>query len=219
MIPAVNVSGLVFHYGKGRFTLSCPQLCLVQGELSLITGANGSGKTTLSKLMCGVLKPNQGDVHIFGQSAKNLSLGKIGSQLGYLFQDPARQLFAGTVWREMTFVADLLGKEQESSAQKALHLLERFGLAALKERSVYYLSGGEKQRLAICTILMGGAQFLILDEPTVGLDRQNREILYDLLDDLVLEGRGVAVITHENELIERFSRAPRIKVEDGQVTQ
>lgn len=219
MIPAVSISGLVFQYGRGNFTLSCPHLCLVQGELSLVTGANGSGKTTLSKLMCGVLKPNQGDVRIFGQSTAKLSLGEIGNQLGYLFQDPARQLFAGTVWREMTFVADLLGNEQEANAQKALGLLERFGLAALKERSVYYLSGGEKQRLAICTILMGGAQFLILDEPTVGLDRQNREILYAILDDLVLEGRGIAVITHENELINRFSRAPRITVEDGQVAQ
>ncbi len=218
MISAITLLDLVFQYGKGNFTLSCPHLSFAQGELSLITGANGSGKTTLSKLMCGILKPGQGEVRIFGRSAAYMSLGEIGSQVGYLFQDPARQLFAGTVWREMTFVHDLLGEEQESSREKALSLLERFGLVALKERSTYYLSGGEKQRLAICTTLMGGAQFLIFDEPTVGLDRKNREILYGILDDLTGEGRGIAVITHEKELIDRYPQAPRIKVEHGQVT-
>jgi energy-coupling factor transport system ATP-binding protein len=215
---AIALSDLVFRYGRGNFILSCPHLPFAQGELSLITGPNGSGKTTLSKLMCGILRPAQGEVRLFGRSAATLSLGEIGGQIGYLFQDPSRQLFAGTVWKEMTFASDLLGEEQTSSAEKALELLERFGLAALKERSVYYLSGGEKQRLAICTILMGGAKFLILDEPTVGLDRKNREILYGILDDLLAEGRGLAVITHENELIERFSRARLIKLENGQVT-
>ncbi len=217
MTAPIVLSDLVFRYKKGNFTLTCPHLSFNQGELSLITGANGSGKTTLSKLMCGIFKPDQGEVRIFGRSTATLSLGEIGSQVGYLFQDPARQLFAGTVWREMLFVHDLLG-QQEPSTERALHLLERFGLASLKERSIYYLSGGEKQRLAICTILMGGAQFLVLDAPTVGLDRQNREVLYEILADLVREGRGIAVITHENELIERYPKALQIKVEHGRVT-
>lgn len=217
MTSAISVSDLIFRYQKGNFTLSCPHLHFPQGELASVTGANGSGKTTLAKLICGILRPSQGVVEIFGQSTSQLSLGEIGRQVGYLFQDPSRQLFAGTVWREMTFVDHLLGREQGPSIEKAEGLLERFGLGALKERSTYYLSGGEKQRLAICTILMGGAQFLILDEPTVGLDKQNREILYGILDDLLGEGRGIAVITHENELLERFPKAPRIKVERGQV--
>lgn len=217
MISAIALLDLAFHYGRGNFTLFCPSLDFSLGELSLITGSNGSGKTTLSKLMCGILKPQQGEVRIFGKTASSLSLGEIGSQVGYLFQDPSRQLFAGTVWKEMTFADDLLGKEQVSSAVKASTLLDRFDLTALKDRSIYYLSGGEKQRLALCTILMGGARFLILDEPTVGLDRQNRRILYGIIDDLLAEGRGLAVITHEDELIERYPEARRIKVENGQV--
>jgi len=216
-MPAISLSNLVFCYAKGDFVLSCPSLDFPHGELRLIMGANGSGKTTLSKLMCGILKPLQGDVRIFGKPSSALSLGQIGSDVGYLFQNPARQLFAGTVWREMVFVDELLGRDLEASAQRAQDLLERFGLGALKERSIYNLSGGEKQRLALCTLLMGGAQFLILDEPTVGLDRQNREILYTIIDDLLEEGRGLAVITHEKELISRYSNARKIKVERGQV--
>lgn len=217
-VTAIDVSDLVFRYKKGNFALSCPNLEFSLGEFSLITGPNGSGKTTLSKLMCGILKPNQGQVRIYGRTTTTLSLGEIGGQVGYLFQDPSRQLFAGTVWKEMTFVHDLLGKEPEAVAVKALQLLERFGLTALKERSIYYLSGGEKQRLAICTILMGGAQFLILDEPTVGLDKHNRETLYEMLDDLAAEGKGIAVITHESELAQRYPMARRIRVEQGRVS-
>ena len=218
MIPAISVSDLIFRYDKGDFLLTCPQLHFAQGELTLITGANGSGKTTLAKLISGILRPSQGQVQIYGQSTQSLSLGEIGKKLGYLFQDPSRQLFAGTVWREMTYVPHLLRQEQGPTDEKAHHLLERFGLGKLRERSTYYLSGGERQRLAICTILMGGATFLLLDEPTVGLDKQNRTILYGILDDLLLEGKGIAVITHENELIQRFSQAPRVRVEGGQVS-
>ena len=217
MTSAITLSDLVFHYRRGNFTLACSSLDFSLGELSLITGQNGSGKTTLSKLMCGILKPQHGELRVFGKATVSLSLGEIGRQVGYLFQDPSHQLFAGTVWKEMTFASDLLGKEQTSSAEKALALLERFGLAALRDRSIYYLSGGEKQRLALCTILMGGARFLILDEPTVGLDKQNRENLYTIINDLLAEGKGLAVITHENELIERYPEARRIKVENGQV--
>lgn len=218
MTSAIAISNLVFQYGREGFALTCPRLEFAPGGLSLITGPNGSGKTTLSKLMCGILQPKQGEVRIFGQPAAALSLGRIGSQVGYLFQNPARQLFAGTVWKEMTWAADLLGEERERSSRKAERLLERFGLADLKERSVYYLSGGEKQRLAICTLLMGDARFLVLDEPTVGLDRPNREVLYAIIDDLLAEGRGLAVITHEAELFRRFTEARRIRVENGQVT-
>lgn len=218
MTVAISVTDLVFGYQKGNFTLSCPHLRLEQGKLGLITGANGSGKTTLAKLLCGILRPSGGSVQILGQATSELSLGEIGRQVGYLFQDPSRQLFAGTVWKEMTFVDHLLESEQGTSTKKAQDLLDRFGLGELKSRSTYFLSGGEKQRLALCTILMGEPRFLILDEPTVGLDKQNRVILYDILDDLLREGRGIAVITHENELIERFAGAPQIKVERGQVS-
>jgi len=216
-MEAITMSDIIFHYPSGSFALSCPRLHFSQGELSLITGPNGSGKTTLSKLMCGIVKPVQGVVAIYGRPSLSLTLGQIGLQIGYLFQDPSRQLFAGTVWKEMTFVSELLGEDQTSITKKASELLERFGLLHLKDRSVYHLSGGEKQRLALCTILMGGPQFLILDEPTVGLDKANREILYEMIQDLSQEGRGLAVITHEKELIQRFSDARRIILDKGRV--
>ncbi|HBG00354.1 MAG TPA: hypothetical protein DDW87_02100 [Firmicutes bacterium] len=213
---AISVSNLIYRYPQGGFTISCPQLELPTGKLTLITGPNGSGKTTLSKLLCGILHPEQGELYIFGTCAKDLSLGAIGAQVGYLFQDPSRQLFAGTVWKEMTFVDDILGRDHEAAAKRARALLERFGLTSLVERSVYHLSRGEKQRLALCTILMGGAEFVILDEPTIGLDGTNREKLYSVIEELLAQGKGLAVISHENELIARYS-AHRVRLERGRV--
>jgi energy-coupling factor transport system ATP-binding protein len=189
---------------------------LAPGELTLITGPNGSGKTTLSKLMCGILRPQEGQVRIFGHPAEELSLGEIGGRVGYLFQNPSRQLFASTVWQEMLFVPELLGEDLPRACGRAQELLVRFGLGELKERPVQVLSRGEKQRLAICTMLMGGAEFFILDEPTAGLDRTSREQLYRLLDELLAQGKGLAVISHSQELASRW-RARRVRLAEGRV--
>ena len=215
-MTAIALSDVVYRYSRGGFTLRCPALELAPGELTLITGPNGSGKTTLSKLMCGILRPQEGQVRIFGHPAEELSLGEIGGRVGYLFQNPSRQLFASTVWQEMLFVPELLGEDLPRACGRAQELLVRFGLGELKERPVQVLSRGEKQRLAICTMLMGGAEFFILDEPTAGLDRTSREQLYRLLDELLAQGKGLAVISHIQELASRW-RARRVRLAEGRV--
>ncbi|HHX54065.1 MAG TPA: ABC transporter ATP-binding protein [Clostridiales bacterium] len=216
MSAAVSLFGAVYRYPRGGFVLSCPRLELPGGEITVITGPNGSGKTTLSKLLCGIYRLNEGELRIFGEPANGWPLGKLGGRVGYLFQDPARQLFSATVWGEMTFADDILGRDPEKARQKAEGLLEYFGLSALKDRSTYRLSRGEKQRLAICAILMGGAEYLVLDEPTSGLDRDNRNMLYDMMDRLKARGRGFAVISHDGGLIARYG-SRNIRVEEGRV--
>jgi energy-coupling factor transport system ATP-binding protein len=216
MTAAIEIINVTYRYPKGGFVFSCPRLEFPAGEITLITGHNGSGKTTLSKLMCGILRPKEGELRIFGEPANDWPLGKIGSRIGYLFQDPSRQLFAATVWEELLFVDSILGRDQEAASRKAKRLLERFGLAPLAERSVYRLSRGEKQRLALCTILMGEAEYFILDEPTSGLDRGSRAKLCELMDDLVAMGKGLAVITHDKELIERYGMR-NVRLEEGRV--
>jgi energy-coupling factor transport system ATP-binding protein len=119
---AISVSNLSYRYPISGFTLSCSRLDLSLGELTLITGPNGSGKTTLSKLLCGILRPERGELRIFGRPAQELSLGEIGGRVGYLFQDPSRQLFAGTLWQEMIFADEVLGRDlkaAEGSSQDA----------------------------------------------------------------------------------------------------
>ncbi|HHT91569.1 MAG: ABC transporter ATP-binding protein [Bacillota bacterium] len=213
---AISVSNLSYRYPISGFTLSCSRLDLSLGELTLITGPNGSGKTTLSKLLCGILRPERGELRIFGRPAQELSLGEIGGRVGYLFQDPSRQLFAGTLWQEMIFADEVLGRDLKAAEDRARTLLKRFGLLSLAKRSVYHLSRGEKQRLALCTILMGGADYIILDEPTIGLDGANRNRLYSVVDELLRHGKGLAVISHEGELITRYSTR-QVRLEQGRV--
>lgn len=215
-MTAIALSNLRYQYPRHGFTLTCKSLKLPADQLTLITGPNGSGKTTLVRVICGILRPYQGQVQIWGKETREQSLGDIGGLIGYLFQDPARQLFATTVEQEMTFIADLQGQSSELSNQKARELLEWFGLIKYKERSVFSLSRGEKQRLALCTMLMGDAKFFILDEPTTGLDRLNREKLYQLLDNLLALGKGFAIISHDLEFTRRFA-CHKVVVRGGQV--
>ncbi len=216
MTAAVVITDLKYTYAQSGFTLLCPELHLPAAEITVITGPNGSGKTTLSKLICGILQPHRGEVRIFGTAARGLSLGEIGCRIGYLFQNPAQQLVTASVWQEMTFAEQLLEKDLAQAATRAEALLERFGLAALAHRGVHRLSRGEKQRLALCTILMNGARYFVLDEPTVGLDRANRQLLYEILDELRQAGKGCAIISHSPELHDRY-RANMIRLKGGRV--
>lgn len=180
-----------------------------------ITGGNGSGKTTLSRLMCGLNKPDRGQVLINGEDSRKISLGRVGSSVGYLFQEPSRQLFAATVWEEMTFLADILSEDMQAAEQKARNLLADFALESLMERSVYRLSRGERQRLALCSLIMRSPRVLILDEPTAGLDQDAKTALFAALERLNGEGRAICIVTHDE--LPMFLRQKAVLVERGVV--
>ncbi|MEG2116131.1 MAG: ABC transporter ATP-binding protein, partial [Clostridia bacterium] len=148
---------------------------------------------------------DEGEILLDGNDINKMSLGEIGQKVNYLFQEPRKQLFTTNVFSEMTFVGELLDKNMEEVEKKANMLLEKFNLSHCKTRSVYRLSRGETQRLCIASLLMNDLDFLILDEPTTGLDKENREILFKTIDELKNNGIGIAIVTHDNELIDKFS--------------
>jgi len=211
--PSIELQNALYRYPRGGFSVCCPDLKLYPGELTLITGPNGCGKTTLSKMLCGILPLTEGTLLLNGKSAAGKSLGFIGKTVGYLFQSPEKQLFATSVIEEVTFVPLLKGENETSVIARAEDLLATFGMTHLRERSPYRLSRGEKQRLALCAILMQGTTHLILDEPTTGLDRENRAILHNMLSKLLQRGVGLSIITHDNELRRKFQARPVTVVE------
>ena len=213
---AISLKQATFSYPKSNFNFSCEQLDLAAGEITLVVGKNGSGKTTLMKLCCGVLRPQEGSLTIFGEDAGQWTLGRIGKDIGYLFQEPSHQIFSTTVWDEMTFLGSIIGKPHQELQKRALELLGKFALLDLIERSVYSLSRGEKQRLALASILMQDIRYLILDEPTTGLDIANRQNLYAVLDSLFDEGIGMAIITHSPEIITRYG-SRQLQVTEGRI--
>lgn len=216
-MKVIEFNNVYFKYPKNSFELKIDDLSLNDGEITIIHGLNGSGKSTLMKLCIGILKCDMGQITLFGKDVSKCHLGEIGQHIGYLFQEPSKQLFTTSVWDEITFIPYIKGISVEKIQKKALMLLDKFNLSHLKTRSVYRLSRGEKQRLAIACILMNDIKYLILDEPTTGLDRKNRDILYDVIDKLFEDGIGVSVITHDNEMKSHFKNARFIKMENGGV--
>jgi len=215
--PLLQLRQVQYAYDKGGFTLTCPYLSVEAGEALSIRGVNGSGKTTLSKLMAGILKPCQGELLLNGTVVNHFPLGRIGQTVGYLFQEPGRQLFCATVDEELLFKARFLGEDLVAAQAKAEALLQRFGLTRLRERSIYRLSRGEKQRLALAAMMMQEPRLLLLDEPTSGLDRELRDGLCDLLQGLLDNGIAMALISHDAVLNERFAR--RIVIVEGGVAR
>lgn len=204
--PLLQLQQVQYAYDKGAFTLNCSNLCVEAGESLLIRGANGSGKSTLGKLMAGILKPRQGELLLDGAPANDYPLGRIGQTVGYLFQEPGRQLFCSMVYEELLFKARFLKEDLVAAQVKAETLLQRFGLSHLCERSIYRLSRGEKQRLALAAVMMQEPRLLLLDEPTSGLDQGLRDNLYELLQELLENGIAIALISHDKMLNQRFGK-------------
>ena len=210
-VQARNIS---YTYPKGTFTLQDVSLDLSMGECTALSGPNGSGKSTLGKLLGGVLRPQRGEIFIDGKDSTKMSFGEIGRQVGYLFQNPARQLFAQTVLEELTFIKTLGRMSSHQAESEAKNALECFEMAHLADRSVVRLSGGEKQRLALCALLEAKQRLLILDEPTSGLDPCAKDNLSHMIDRLLCEGVGILLITHEPAFAARHCQRT-ITIADG----
>ncbi|MCL2654458.1 MAG: energy-coupling factor ABC transporter ATP-binding protein [Coriobacteriia bacterium] len=184
------------------FTLRCDSLEIEPATMVCVTGANGSGKSTLSRLLCGILTPQAGAVLIDGDDLTGAPLAAFGRRVGYVFQEPAHQLFATTVIEELTCIGQLTTARREHPClqQRAEALLRRFNLSDLRERSPQRLSHGEQQRLALAAVLMQEPRYLVLDEPSSGLDAASVEFLCQLLNELCQQGAGCCVITHDPRL-------------------
>ena len=215
----IQVKNLCYTYPKSRFSLEDISVELKSGCFTAICGKNGSGKTTLGKLLAGVLKPNGGSILIDGKDAAVLTLGERGRLLGYLFQNPAQQIFAPMVDEELCFIPRLLGWSEKEIAQRRTELTEFFGLAHLLENSTFYLSRGEKQRLALAGMLFLRPPFLLLDEPTTGLDEENRARLAEILRRLLEADIGMVVISHDRAFIDKFVDKELIMLSQGKLAE
>ncbi|QOR35407.1 ABC transporter ATP-binding protein [Clostridium sp. 'deep sea'] len=187
---------------KNNQILKNINLQLFQDQFTALIGHNGSGKTTLGKVIVAIIKA-EGTVVIDSQNISSLTLPDIGRKIGYLFQNPNRQIFAPTVIEELTFVNRFcsapISKEQVDD------MLNIFDLNHLTEAKTYFLSQGEKQRLALATIMLNKPKYLILDEPTTGLDSLRKQQLSILLGKMTSLGIGTLMISHDSEFINKHA--------------
>jgi biotin transport system ATP-binding protein len=191
---------------EGTATILHPTaLTLAERRVSII-GANGSGKSTLARLVNGVVEPSAGSVAITTDRGRLDTVAHgaaVRREVGFVFSNPDAQLIMPTAAEDVALSLRRAHRDKRERRRAALETLERFGLEALAERSVHTLSGGQKQLLAIASVLATDPAILVADEPTTLLDLRNSRMIGELLLSLPQQ---VVLVTHDLELAARADR-------------
>lgn len=205
--PLLQIRGLGFSR-DARPVLQDLALDLAPGQRMGLIGANGAGKTTLLRLIVGLDRPATGAICHQGQPCRNeADFRRHRPQIGYLFQDPDDQLFSPTVREDVAFGPLNQGLGQAAAFARADAQLAAFGLAALAERPVHRLSGGEKRLVCLAGLFAMHPQLLLLDEPSNGLDDSARARMIAQLQGF---GGAMIIASHDGALLQALHAAPRL---------
>jgi energy-coupling factor transport system ATP-binding protein len=209
--PIIAVDNVSYSYHDGQQALRNVTLSLNAAEVVAIVGRNGSGKSTLLQHLAGLLKPTRGTVIIRHSIAspqprqtldtRTADLNAIVRIVGFVPQNPGALLFKDSVLEELAFTRQGHGLPVDRAADLAL--LAELGLTSKAESYPRDLSTGERQRVALAAILVANPAVLLLDEPTRGLDYEQKEALTALVLRLRNQGRSVMLVTHDVELVAR----------------
>ncbi|MCX2727767.1 ABC transporter ATP-binding protein [Thermomicrobium sp. 4228-Ro] len=204
--PAVfELIDISYAYHGRIVALHDVDLTIQAGEALVVLGPNGSGKSTLLKVLDGLYRPSSGRLLAFGRdvtrAADDPELGYwLHRRVGLVFQEPDVQLFSPTVFDDVAFGPLQLGWPAERVREAVQRVLEELDLAHLADRAPFELSGGEKKRVALATVLVMEPEVILLDEPTANLDPRSRAHLIDLLATLHQRGHTLVIATHELDL-------------------
>ena len=171
-------------------------LSIHEGEFIAILGQNGSGKTTLAKHFNGLLKPTSGRMLVQGKATERYRHQEMARQVGYVFQNPDHQIFAKTVLEEVGFGLKVLGESPNLIERRVAEALENVGLKGYEEKVPFALAKGERQQVAVASVLATQPRVIILDEPTTGLDYRHQRGMMEMLRRLNHAGHTIIIITH-----------------------
>ena len=203
----IEIQGLRYVYHPGTpleaVALDNINVSILKGEWLTVVGHTGSGKSTFAQHLNALIFPQEGRITVDGMTVepKSDKLRRIRQKVGLVFQYPEQQLFAETVSDEIAFAPRNWGVSQDLIQERVDNALSKVGLEpSFKDRNPFRLSGGEKRRVAIASVLSASPDYLVLDEPTAGLDAEGRRELTGLLASLREDGLGIVLITHDLEL-------------------
>jgi ABC-type lipoprotein export system ATPase subunit len=187
-----------------------------RGEVTAIVGPSGSGKSTLLRILAGLDRPTEGEVHVAGTALSTLSRRERRNlrreHVGFMFARPTDNLVPYLTAREhLRLAAELRGCDWDTS------LLDALGLDHRLDHRPVQLSGGEQQRLALAAAVVGAPALVLADEPTAELDRASAARLVDALHALAQQGVALAVATHDPVVVEAADRA--IAIHDGAIVR
>jgi len=197
----IEVEDVYFTYPNGVEALKGIKLSIHNGEFVAIMGQNGAGKTTLVKHFNGLLKPTKGNVLVDGVDTRKISVAALARNVGFVFQNPDHQLFSETVEEEMAFALRNFGFKENIIKRRVTWALNLLGLTQYRKTSPFMLSGGERKRVALASVLAWNPKILILDEPTIGQDYQQKEKLRQFILQMRAQRKTVIIVTHDVEFV------------------
>ena len=203
--PVFRLEGVRYLYNGRQVALDGINLTVDRGEQLALLGANGSGKSTLLKLLDGIFSPNGGKMQALGRDVAAVAAGqdafRFHREVGLVFQDPDVQLFSATVFDDVAFGPLQLGLSQAEVRRRCDEALEMMEISHLAKRAPFELSGGEKKRAAIASVLSLKPEVILLDEPTAALDPRTKWVLVNLIQKLGQAGKTIITATHELEIV------------------
>ncbi len=203
----IKVQNVHYSYYQKFSALIDVSLGIENGEKFAVIGSNGSGKSTLLQILAGLLFPMEGDYLFHDEAVTESSLKEknflrfFRQKIGYVFQDSDIQLFCPTVIDELLFGPLQVGLEREEAMDRAIEILKMLKIENLRDRPTYMLSGGEKKRVALGSVLTMNHDVLLLDAPTNGLDPRTQVFLLELILALNEAGKTIVIATHDLSLV------------------
>lgn len=201
----IKVENLTHTYPNGTTALKDVNLEVKEGEFLAVLGHNGSGKTTLVKHLNGLLAPTEGKITVCGMDTGKHTIYQIGKEVGYVFQNPDHQIFTETVFDEVSFSPRLRGVPESEVKQRVSEALHAVELDGYEQADPFTLSKGERQRVAVASVLSAMPRVIILDEPTTGLDFAEQVKMMNLVRRLNESGHTIIIITHTMWVVSEYA--------------
>ena len=212
--PVVSLKDVSFAYPGGTASVDHLDMRVYPGEVVGIVGQNGAGKTTLTKLLNGLLRPASGTVRMAGLDTREVPTSAIAAHCATLFQNPDYQLCKDTVLDEVAFGLTLQGVDEKDARERAAAVIARFGLPS--DEAPFSLSRGQRQMVALASVVVTEPEVVLLDEPTSGLDYRECMTVMDTVSKMAERGCAVIMVCHDMEVVSDF--AERIVVmADGRI--
>ena len=214
---------LCFAYNERITALDRISLSVKPGERLAIIGSNGSGKSTLLKILDGLYFPSSGSLKAFGKELTESAFledqfnYEFRRRVGFVFQDSDVQLFMPSVWDEIAFAPLQLDIERSEVVKRVESALRALNISNLKDRVPHQLSGGEKKRVGLASVLSYSPEVWLLDEPTAGLDPRSVSWLLGFLNSQDQVGKTVVIATHDLSIVDAVAERVYVLSEEHQI--
>ncbi|MCD6145102.1 MAG: ATP-binding cassette domain-containing protein [Methanosarcinales archaeon] len=214
--PKIMIKNLWHVFDDGRIGLEDINLVIPERDFVALIGHNGAGKTTLASHLIGLLRPKKGNIFIDGSDVSRMTVAALAQKVGYLFQNPDNQIFTDSVAQELRFGLKNIGLDDRTIKQRVDAALAMMELTRFQNRHPHSLSRGQRQRLAVASILAMEPDIIVLDEPTTGQDWGHVNRFLHQIQHLNELGKTIVLITHDMNIVANYARRT-VVMENGRI--